>query len=558
MIHCVCLGGSPAWNWGHGEIAVCPQASPQAVAEAVEEILDRAAASPDDPSAVCIWHVELGPPPIEVLETALVGPADAWHAGLLLGQAGRPGMLDFVHPTWLFQRDADPHIESSSWRLSFLAVLFRSRLWSRLGGIDPGFETLEGAALEAGHRWLWGGAILRHRPELLGNQSGTRIPSGDPPTMADELRFLRRRTGAKWTAWAVARSISTGDASIRALARAWISQRGVEATGSQGHITRPGHDDAVAEVTGAARPRVTVLIPTLDRYPYLLVLLDQLMEQSVSPYEVLVIDQTSLARRDRGWHSRFPALPLKVVELEVAGQCTSRNAGLNAASGDVVLFLDDDDEVEPDLIEKHLASLRAFRADAICGVADEAGAGEVPPEFRHQRMADVFPTNNGLASMRRLEQVGQFDLRYDTGSRADGDLSMRMYLSGALMVLDPDISVFHHHAPAGGLRSHGARKVTYAASRRKIFTRHLPSVTESYYARRYFTDRQVREAEVLRCFGTFASQRGWAARWLKRLFAFLMLPDTWWRIRRSAQAGAKWAQAGPRLVEPRESAPDES
>ena len=122
--------------------------------------------------------------------------------------------------------------------------------------------------------------------------------------------------------------------------------------------------------------------------------------------------------------------------------------------------------------------------------------GRCPPHSGSRGRRDVFPTNNTLARREALERSGLFDLAYDHGARADGDLGMRVYLSGSVMMLEPAISVLHHHAPRGGLRAHGARVVTYASSRRRITHRHLPEVTEIYRSLRYFSERQVRETIV--------------------------------------------------------------
>lgn len=92
-----------------------------------------------------------------------------------------------------------------------------------------------------------------------------------------------------------------------------------------------------------------------------------------------------------------------------------------------------------------------------------------------------------------LERSGLFDPVFDRGPRADHDLGMRLHLSGALLVYDPDVLVFHHHAPAGGLRTHGARSVTRASSRRSLTQRNLPAVTQLYIGYRYGTARQRRE-----------------------------------------------------------------
>src|SRR5690606_20606210 len=133
-------------------------------------------------------------------------------------------------------------------------------------------------------------------------------------------------------------------------------------------------------------------------------------------------------------------------------------------------------------------------------------------------------------------------LAYNRGQRADGDLGMRIYLSGALMVLDPEISVFHHHAPRGGLRAHKARVITYASSRHKLTHRHLLSVSEIYLMRRYFTDRQVREALWVRAVGTLSGRGPRWKRLAKAGLGLVMLPDT------LRQFMARYRQATEMLV----------
>src|SRR5436190_2198533 len=119
--------------------------------------------------------------------------------------------------------------------------------------------------------------------------------------------------------------------------------------------------------SGAAAPRVSVLIPTVDRYPYLRILLGQLRRQTVRPLEIIIIDQTAADRRQEDLFEEFGDLPLRVICQDQPGQCTSRNAGLQMACGDYILFIDDDDEVKPDLIELHLRTLVEFGVEVSSG-----------------------------------------------------------------------------------------------------------------------------------------------------------------------------------------------
>lgn len=299
--------------------------------------------------------------------------------------------------------------------------------------------------------------------------------------------------------------------------------------------------------SGQSPAKVTVLVPTVDRYPYLRTLMRQLAVQTAPPHEVIVVDQTAPGERERSWQEEAHGLPLRVMEMEQAGQCSSRNAGLRASTGEWILFLDDDDEVPPDLIERFLASAEETGADVVCGVAEEACAGALPEWFRFRRMSDVFPTNAGLARREALERSGLFDLAYERGARADGDLGMRLYRSGARMVLDPALRVFHHHAPRGGLRRHKARVVTYARSRQSVRARRLPEVTELYLALRYCTAGQVREMLWISALGTLAVR---GARWRKLAKACLglaLLPATVWELRERMQAARRMLGTYPRI-----------
>ena len=65
-------------------------------------------------------------------------------------------------------------------------------------------------------------------------------------------------------------------------------------------LPAPFNYGSSSSTSDAPKARVSVLIPTLERYPYLRTLLDQLRSQTVRPYEIIVVDQTSAAEQGRG------------------------------------------------------------------------------------------------------------------------------------------------------------------------------------------------------------------------------------------------------------------
>jgi len=505
------IGDSESFQaWSMGEVVFC-SSNPAALSSMIQKHLLKTNAD-----ALLFWDASFPLPPKDLVEQLLSSTSEVWHAGLKLGLSGKPEIIDYVSPTWMLNRDPDSSIEATSWRLSLRACLIRSGVLRQLGGPRAEYDSLDVAGLDLGLRYIRQGAFVRHVPALIQEQQ--QVPDLKIP-LSDELLFIRYGFGRRWVRWAFLRAALTRFARLGELYKAWckVSAQKVHQYPSfyRQHFL-PENDS----VTG----KVSVLVPTLKRYPYLRVLLDQLRRQIIPPFEVLVIDQTPEDQRESGLQNEFSDLPLRWFFLDTPGQCSSRNFGLLQAQGDFILFVDDDDEIQPDLIEKHLETLARFQTTITNGVAIEPAIGDLPKGFSFVRISNVFPTNNTLIRKDVLHKSGLFDLAYDHGQRADHDLGMRLYLQGELMVLNPDVKVVHHHAPMGGLREHKARVNTYAASRTQLFKQELPSVSDLYLSKRYFSDRQVRERLWIDLIGTFSVKGSILKRFLKVLIAILLLP----------------------------------
>ena len=138
-----------------------------------------------------------------------------------------------------------------------------------------------------------------------------------------------------------------------------------------------------------------------------------------------------------------------------------------------------------------------------------------------------------------MNQTGLFDTAFDKGMRADRDLGIRLYLMGFLILLDPSIVVLHHRAKVGGLRTHNQRKITFFGSRKKITILHIPSVSEFYLSRRYFSKKQNREIFWLAIIGTFGYHGNKIKGLFQIIFSLLMLPRTIWIINKRRKEAAE-------------------
>ena len=105
--------------------------------------------------------------------------------------------------------------------------------------------------------------------------------------------------------------------------------------------------------------RVSVIIPTRDRPLFLEDAVRSVLEQTRSVHEIIVVDDGSKAVHHTGIdHTVSLSSSIRLLRLpESTGVAAARNAGLDLAAGDAVLFLDDDDLLHPRMVETGLSML---------------------------------------------------------------------------------------------------------------------------------------------------------------------------------------------------------
>jgi len=485
-----------------------------------------------------IWDAQLGNPDFnKVLET-ISEPGDVWHAGLNLGMRGEPDILKFVCPGWTLIIDPDSDIESSSWRLSLRCCLFKADVLRQMGGPSELFDTLEAASLELGYRYVNNGVFTRYIPGLSGSASleKVRIP------IQDQFKFLSLYYPKQWCYWSLCRALLKGRInSLHELKSILAIIRETKLY----HCDYYHHPLPEETIKRAPNASVSVLIPTLSRYSYLTELIPQLESQTVKPEEIIVVDQTPAEQRQK-IASTDPKIGLKVIYMDQPGQCSARNLGLSSSSGDYILFLDDDTEIPQNLIELHLENLERFRTNISCGTVDDLTAREVLWDFSFFKISPVFSTCNALVKTQVLNKTGLFDQALDRKSNEDGELFMRMYLQGELMVLSPNTKIIHYHAPSGGLRTHGQRKITYASSRKSLFERRLPNHAEFYILKRYYDQESIHESFLLSILGTFSVRGNFLRKAAKTFISLFLLPDTIIKMARAEkEAGYMLSEVNP-------------
>lgn len=225
-------------------------------------------------------------------------------------------------------------------------------------------------------------------------------------------------------------------------------------------------------VPGSDTPRVSIVIPVYNHFDHTLVCLRSLAEHPGSvPFEVIVVDDCSNDETP----ARLPSIDgIRVVRnAENQGFIGACNAGLAAARGEFVVFLNNDTAVRPGWIE---ALVGTFESRPDCGLA---GAKLIYPDGRLQEAGGIIfadasgwnygrfgdpshPTFNyvreadycsGAAIMLRrdlLERFGGFDPRYRPAYYEDTDLAFRVREAGLRCWYQPAAEVVHFEGVTSG------------------------------------------------------------------------------------------------------------
>ena len=117
------------------------------------------------------------------------------------------------------------------------------------------------------------------------------------------------------------------------------------------------------------KPIVSVLVPVYNVEKYLERCLDSILSQTLSDIEVICVNDGSTDNSaDILEKYRLSDSRVKVITKENGGLPSARNAGLDAASGTYVGFVDSDDYIEPDMYRKLVEASKKDGADVvICG-----------------------------------------------------------------------------------------------------------------------------------------------------------------------------------------------
>ena len=216
---------------------------------------------------------------------------------------------------------------------------------------------------------------------------------------------------------------------------------------------------------------ISVVIPTWNGLKHLPVCFEALRRQTLSPYEVFLVDNASQDDTIAFTQREFPEIKIIALptNLRFAGAC---NAGMRAATGEAIALLNNDTEADEHWLENvaktfiahpkagFVASkLRLFdQRDKLHSAGDFYSLRGVPGNRgvwqRDEGQFDqdyVFGACGAASVYRRsmLDQIGLLDETFEF-SCEDVDISWRAQLAGYKCAFAKDAIVYHKVSATGG------------------------------------------------------------------------------------------------------------
>ena len=250
------------------------------------------------------------------------------------------------------------------------------------------------------------------------------------------------------------------------------------------------------------RPTVSIIIPVYNNLGGLVRLLGT-CERLTWPRELLEIIIVNDGSTDRivSFLADYSFdLPLKMITLEInRGRSVARNTGIDAATGEIILFIDSDMEVEPDLIEQHI---RFYEEDQCVGVMGEFF---LPPFIQknvwfryldspvrgarkwHKQTGRNCPvpfqyilTSNMSIRQKIAQSVGGFEADITSYGGEDSEFAYRIIqTTGGYFAYNPHAIAYHQHEPlkktAIKLHEYGCKSLPLILNRHPELSEHLPA-----------------------------------------------------------------------------------
>jgi len=269
-------------NWSLGQ-SLYSKYEINSIISAIEQFINT------DSPWLLIWDNILGPPLEKEIKLLISEGCDIFHGGLLLGIGDLPKSINYVLPNWMLTLNPASDQKSISWKISPRACLLRKDILNSIT-LRSEYITPEYAFIDFGYRCIRKGVIIQHVPNLISNNFDNKYSVINH----NETLFIESNFSSRWYYWYLFRNLLVGNYKITQIIGFLLKIK------SKILIDKIYQSESIINISNRSNYKsVSIIIPTLNRYNYLINLLKQIDEQSILPLEVIIIDQTPINDRIR-------------------------------------------------------------------------------------------------------------------------------------------------------------------------------------------------------------------------------------------------------------------
>ena len=145
-------------------------------------------------------------------------------------------------------------------------------------------------------------------------------------------------------------------------------------------------------------PLISVIVPAYNVEKYIKTCLDSIIAQTYFNFEVIVINDGSTDQTEKILNEYESNSKIRIFSQENGGLSAARNQGLKLANGELVCFIDSDDSVKSDYLEKLAAP---FFEDSdvditVCGYQEKFENTEINHVLKSQKITGYQATKDLL------------------------------------------------------------------------------------------------------------------------------------------------------------------
>lgn len=224
-------------------------------------------------------------------------------------------------------------------------------------------------------------------------------------------------------------------------------------------------------------PTISVIVPVYKAEKYIESCVSSILAQTYGDFELILVDDGSPDRSGESCDALAATdTRIRVIHKENGGAATARNAGLDAAKGDFIAFIDGDDCVHPQYLEFLLALQQKTDADfAMCyyDFFTEEGewfAGE--PQTEYALLDGTEMLANFAEHCRKVSLISLcmklfkkeiFDgLRIPEGFIEEDSMSLPHILERAEKIARSEAKLYHWRITPGSVTRSGLTEKSFA------------------------------------------------------------------------------------------------